>query len=182
MGRPLLVPARGIQALYGLGVASSTIGGGNTLGPGMHVAFQFGVVRGLDLELSTGVRFGEDGGTLAADRYARIGREALYQVGNRTIAASPTPARTPEASLAVTFAALTSPNTPTETPSTTRTHTRHGTLSTLRTCAVSLGTHCTNTPDSTRSARHAKATGTPAPNEKVVCSTRGITPRSSTPS
>lgn len=86
MGRPLLVPARGIQALYGLGVASSTIGGGNTLGPGMHVAFQFGVVRGLDLELSTGVRFGEDGGTLAADRYARIGREALYQVGNRTIA------------------------------------------------------------------------------------------------
>lgn len=86
VSRPLIVPAGGIQALYGLGVAASRLGGGDTLGPGLHLAFQFGVVRGLDLELSTGVRVGDDGGTLAADRYARIGRESLYQVGTGTLA------------------------------------------------------------------------------------------------
>ncbi len=83
--RPLLVQPGRILALYGLGVASSVLGGGTTSGPGVHAAFQFGVMRGLDVELAGGLRLGEDGGTLAADRYARVGREEVYQVGNRTL-------------------------------------------------------------------------------------------------
>jgi len=83
--RPLVLQPGRILALYGLGIASSTLGGSTTSGPGLHLAFQFGVWRGLDVELATGFRLGEDGATLAADRYARVGREEIYQVGNRTL-------------------------------------------------------------------------------------------------
>lgn len=83
--RPLILPYGQVTGLFGLAYASSSIGsfgsGGNE-GTGLHVSLGFGLGRHFELEAAVGLRLPGD---LAPDRYARIDREDVFQVGNRVI-------------------------------------------------------------------------------------------------
>lgn len=87
--RPLILPTGAWEAHLGAGVASSSIatsGGRSTVGAGVHLEAVAGLGRRFEIDAGTGLRFGTDGETLGADRYARVSREDVYQTGNRLIA------------------------------------------------------------------------------------------------
>jgi hypothetical protein len=88
--RPFTLPAGQFMGRVGFGLAGSstaTTFGGTTsaFGGGLHFEGQAGVWRSLELTSGFGIRIPNDGETLAADRYARVDREEIFQVGTRFI-------------------------------------------------------------------------------------------------
>jgi hypothetical protein len=84
VSRPLVHRAGGLSILAASSVAASRVGGGSGIaGLGMHFAVTAGLGRGFEVDAGFGLRDPGDGSRLAADRYARIDREDVFQVGNR---------------------------------------------------------------------------------------------------
>ncbi|MBI5515891.1 MAG: hypothetical protein HY909_19070 [Deltaproteobacteria bacterium] len=86
VSRPMVQRAGGLAVLAASSVAASRVGGGRGIaGVGLHLALTVGLGRGFEVDGGLGLRDPSDGARLAADRYARIDREDVYQVGNRTL-------------------------------------------------------------------------------------------------
>ncbi len=88
--RPLTLPAGQVVGRVGFGLAQSSAppgSGGTTEALGAGVAFELnvGVWRSLEASAGVGLRPNPDGELLAADRYGRVDREEVYQVGNRLV-------------------------------------------------------------------------------------------------
>ena len=87
--RPLTVPAGQLigRASFGLAASEAPAAFGTTrlVGAGLHFEGQVGLVRSLELSGGFGLRIGSDSATLAADRYGRVDRDEVYQVGNRLV-------------------------------------------------------------------------------------------------
>lgn len=87
--RPLTVPAGQIIGRASFGLAASeapgTFGTTRAVGAGLHFEGQVGLWRSLELSGGLGFRIGGDAETLAADRYGRVDRDEVYQVGNRLV-------------------------------------------------------------------------------------------------
>lgn len=87
--RPFLLPQGQIVGRAGVGIASSSapalVAGAQptrALGGGVHAEFTFGLLRTLEASAGAGLRLGSDAETLAADRYARVDRDEVFQVGS----------------------------------------------------------------------------------------------------
>ncbi len=87
--RPFTLPPGQMVGRIGVGVAGSTSNASgfptSAFGVGFHLDMQLGLWRSLELTGGLGLRVPDDGETLAADRYARVDREEVFQVGTRFI-------------------------------------------------------------------------------------------------
>ncbi len=88
--RPLTLPAGQLIGRIGIGLAGSTATGASisptsAFGVGMHLDMQVGLGRSFELTGGTGLRIPDGGERLAPDRYARVDREEVFQVGTRIL-------------------------------------------------------------------------------------------------
>lgn len=87
--RPLSLPGGQLVGRIGVGLAGSSAPLGtftrSAFGVGLHFEGQAGLGRGFELSAGWGLRMPDDGETLAADRYARVDREEVFQVGSAFI-------------------------------------------------------------------------------------------------
>ncbi|MEZ4410572.1 MAG: hypothetical protein R3A52_29435 [Polyangiales bacterium] len=80
--RPLVLQGGRIGLLFGLGFASTDLPnarGGDAGGLGFHFAVIAGLGRGFEVDAGTGLRLGDP---VSPDRFARIGRDEVFQMGN----------------------------------------------------------------------------------------------------
>ena len=84
--RSLVLPSGQFVGRIGIGLAGSNTPTGtfirSAFGAGLHFEGQAGLGRSFELSAGWGLRLPSDGETLAADRYARVDREEVFQVGS----------------------------------------------------------------------------------------------------
>lgn len=88
--RPLTLAPGQLVGRIGIGLAGSTASSASAsptsaFGVGIHLDMQLGLWRSLELTGGVGLRIPDDGERLAADRYARVDREEVFQVGTRFV-------------------------------------------------------------------------------------------------
>ncbi|MBL8601091.1 MAG: hypothetical protein JNK72_04120 [Myxococcales bacterium] len=78
--RPLVLAPRAVTLQYGLGFAASTVGTEDA-GAGVGFNASVGLFRNFELEVGSAFR----ASALVPDRFVRVGREEIYQVGTSIV-------------------------------------------------------------------------------------------------
>lgn len=80
--RPLVLPAGHLGLLFGLGFARTALPnaiGGTAGALGFHIMATLGLGRGFEITAGGGLRLGDP---LSPDRFARVGQDNVFQLGN----------------------------------------------------------------------------------------------------
>ncbi len=88
ISRPLLLPPGELAVHFGVGLAGSDITAGagpGNLGLGLHAEAVLGLLSHIEIDGGVGLRVPGDGALLAADRYARVGMDDVFQTGNSVL-------------------------------------------------------------------------------------------------
>lgn len=88
ISRPLLLSPGSLAVHFGVGLAGSDIAAGSgpgNLGLGLHAEAVLGLLSHVEVDGGVGLRVPGDGALLAADRYARVGMDDVFQTGNSVL-------------------------------------------------------------------------------------------------